>query len=118
MLFFANVVFITQTTLSSSIQTTNSQTTMASNATSPYTMDMNMSLYIPRVDTRSLPRGNRHAAEYETNAADFIGKQFKYQKIGEVDRVDLLRERRHLKASTTTSHSSTSPSGTTRLRHT
>ena len=65
---------------------------MASNATSTYNMDMNMSLYIPRVDTRSLPRGNRHAPEYETNAADFIGKQFKYQKIGDVERVDLLKK--------------------------
>ena len=56
-------------------------------------MNNTMSLYIPRVDTRSLPRGNRHAeAEYEAMAADFIGKQFKYQRIGQVSRVDLLKK--------------------------
>ena len=55
--------------------------------------DETMSLYIPRVDTRSLPQGNRHAeAEYEAMAADFIGKQFKYQRIGKVSRVDLLKK--------------------------
>ena len=55
--------------------------------------DNTMSLYIPRVDTRSLPCGNRHAeAEYEAMAADFIGKQFKYQRIGQVSRVDLLKK--------------------------
>ncbi len=60
--------------------------------TSTYNVDMNMSLYIPRVDTRSLPRGNRHAPEYESNVSDFIGKQFKFQKIGKVERVDLLKK--------------------------
>jgi len=55
--------------------------------------DKTMSLYIPRVDTRSLPRGNCHEeAEYEAMVADFIGKQFKYQCIGQVNRVDLLKK--------------------------
>lgn len=58
-----------------------------------FNFDKTMSLYIPRVDTRTLPRGNRHAeAEYEAMAADFIGKQFKYQRIGQVSRVDLLKK--------------------------
>lgn len=65
---------------------------MASNGSSTFNIDMNMSLYIPRVDTRSLPRGNRHAPEYESMVSDFIGKQFKYQRIGEVERVDLLKK--------------------------
>lgn len=55
--------------------------------------DKTMPLYIPRVDTRSLPIGNRHAeAEYETMTKDFISKQFKYQHIGQVSRVDLLKK--------------------------
>lgn len=55
--------------------------------------DKTMSLYIPRVDTRSLPRGNRHSeSEYEAMVSDFIGKQFKYQRIGQASRVDLLKK--------------------------
>ena len=51
-------------------------------------------IYIPRVDTRSLPR--EHApgsAEYLVSAKEFIAKQFKFQKIGEVDRVDLVSKK-------------------------
>ena len=66
---------------------------MTSTSMNSINFDQTMSLYIPRVDTRSLPRGNRHAeAEYEAMTADFIGKQFKYQRIGQVSRVDLLKK--------------------------
>lgn len=69
------------------------QAEMASTSLNSINFDQTMSLYIPRVDTRSLPRGNRFAeAEYEAMAADFIGKQFKYQRIGQVSRVDLLKK--------------------------
>ena len=53
-----------------------------------------MPLYIPRVDTRSLP--NEHApgsSEYLNSAKEFIFKQFSYQGIGEVDRVDLVSKK-------------------------
>ena len=49
-----------------------------------------MSIYIPRVDTRSLPKVKGSADEYETAAKVFVAKQFKFQKIGEVERVDLV----------------------------
>lgn len=66
---------------------------MANTNTTTNNFDMTMSLYIPLVDTRSLPRGNRHdEAAYESMAADFIGKQFRYQRIGQVNRVDLLKK--------------------------
>lgn len=66
---------------------------MASTSMNSINFDQTMSLYIPRVDTRSLPRGNRYAeAEYEAMTADFICKQFKYQRIGQVSRVDLLKK--------------------------
>jgi hypothetical protein len=56
-------------------------------------VDHNMSVYIPRVDTRSLPRGNRHAeAQYQAMAEEFIAKQFHFQRIGNVERVDLLKK--------------------------
>ena len=53
-----------------------------------------MPLYIPRVDTRSLP--NEHApgsSEYLNSAKEFISKQFSCQGIGEVDRVDLVSKK-------------------------
>lgn len=50
-----------------------------------------MPLYIPRVDTRALPRINPIGSEaYLSDAKEFIAKQFRFQKIGEVDRVDLV----------------------------
>tara|TARA_B100000902_G_scaffold376723_1_gene408147 strand:- start:609 stop:1442 length:834 start_codon:yes stop_codon:yes gene_type:complete len=54
----------------------------------------NMSLYIPRCDTRSLPRYSAYNSdlEYERACSAFIGKQFELQKIGKVDRVDLVRK--------------------------
>ena len=65
------------------------QTIMSSN-----TFNNQMSLYIPRCDTRSLPRYNNYAsdAEYEQACKDFIAKQFRLQKIGLVERVDLVRK--------------------------
>ena len=53
-----------------------------------------MSLYIPRCDTRSLPRYNNYStdAEYEDACKNFIAKQFRLQKIGRVGRVDLVRK--------------------------
>lgn len=94
MLYQLNTVDITLKTLSTKHQKLNDiQETMASISMNSTNFDQTMSLYIPRVDTRSLPRGNRHAeAEYEAMAADFIGKQFKYQRIGQVSRVDLLKK--------------------------
>lgn len=56
-------------------------------------VDHNMSVYIPRVDTRSLPRGNRHAeAQYQAMAEEFIAKQFHFQRIGKVERIDVLKK--------------------------
>ena len=57
----------------------------------------NMSLYIPRCDTRSLPRYNAYNSEleYERACSAFIAKQFELQKIGKVDRVDLVRKTNH-----------------------
>ena len=49
-----------------------------------------LSLYIPRVDTRSLPRVLGDTEEYEAAAKDFIAKQFEYHKVGEVNRIDLI----------------------------
>lgn len=49
-----------------------------------------MSLYIPRVDTRSLPKVKGNIEAYEASAKEFVAKQFKFQKIGKVDRVDLV----------------------------
>ena len=53
-----------------------------------------MSLYIPRCDTRSLPRYNNYEsdADYEDACKNFIAKQFRMQKIGIVERVDLVRK--------------------------
>lgn len=49
-----------------------------------------MSIYIPRVDTRSLPKVKGNNEAYEASAKEFVAKQFKFQKIGKVDRVDLV----------------------------
>lgn len=61
-------------------------------ATSSTSFDNKMSLYIPRCDTRSLPRKERGQTQpqYETEVKSFISKQFKAQRIGEVERVDLV----------------------------
>ena len=53
-------------------------------------VDQKMSLYIPRVDTRALPRVGGNTEEYEEAAKKFIADQFKFQKVGEVNRVDLI----------------------------
>lgn len=62
---------------------------MASFTTS---FDNKMSLYIPRCDTRSLPRMQRGQTEtqYHDSIKEFIIKQFKFQNIGDVERVDLV----------------------------
>ena len=54
--------------------------------------DNKMSLYIPRCDTRSLPRHKPDDTNesYEQRAKTFIANQFRYQKIGNVERVDLV----------------------------
>ena len=39
-------------------------------------LNQKMSLYIPRVDTRSLPRVGGNNEEYEAAAKEFIAKQF------------------------------------------
>ena len=54
-----------------------------------------MSIYIPRVDTRSLPNefGCPGSSEYLSSAKEFISKQFSHQGIGEVDRVDLVSKK-------------------------
>lgn len=61
-------------------------------ATSSTSFDNKMSLYIPRCDTRSLPRKERGQTQpqYEAEVKTFISKQFKAQRIGEVERVDLV----------------------------
>ena len=58
------------------------------------TFNNQMSLYIPRCDTRSLPRYTNFSsdAEYEVACKDFIATQFRLQKIGQVGRVDLVRK--------------------------
>lgn len=58
-----------------------------------------MSLYIPRVDLRSFKnilcpaQAQEHSASMEDPIKLFIAKQFKYQRIGEVERVDLLSKK-------------------------
>lgn len=54
--------------------------------------DNKMSLYIPRCDTRSLPRHRQDDSNesYEQRAKTFIANQFRFQKIGNVERVDLV----------------------------
>ena len=56
-------------------------------------LNQKMSLYIPRVDTRSLPRVGGNDEEYEVAAKEFIAKQFARQLIGEVDRIDLVAKK-------------------------
>ena len=60
---------------------------------SSFNINQKMSLYIPRVDTRSLPRVGGNDEEYEAAAKDFIAKQFAYQKIGDIDRIDLVSKK-------------------------
>jgi len=54
--------------------------------------DSNMSLYIPRCDTRSLPRRARGATdeEYEDIIALHIRNTLEYLRLGTVSRVDIL----------------------------
>ena len=68
---------------------------MASIMTSNNQFDNKMSLYIPRCDTRSLPRrvASMTQEEHEAAVAEFIGKQFRFQKVGDVDRVDVVEKK-------------------------
>ena len=56
-----------------------------------------LSVYIKRVDTRSLPRPPAYTswsnAEFETSAKQFIVKQFLDKHIGKVKRVDLVSKK-------------------------
>lgn len=54
--------------------------------------DIAMSLYIPRVDTRQIP-GKRNNPNFETTASDFISLNFELHKIGDVQRVDLIKKK-------------------------
>jgi uncharacterized coiled-coil protein SlyX len=56
--------------------------------------DSKMSLYIPRCDTRSLPAKTPETSteDYEMQIADFIKKQFQFQRIGTVSRVDVVKK--------------------------
>lgn len=60
--------------------------------TSTTSIETKMSLYIPRCDTRSLPRRANDATDeqYQTTIKAFIADQFKFQRIGIVNRVDLV----------------------------
>ena len=60
-----------------------------------FTQDL--SIYIPRVDTRSLPSvvGNGYAVsgaggEFEDNVKDYMAKIFHSKNIGNIDRIDLI----------------------------
>ena len=70
------------------VKQTIKQTIMSSNTS----FDNQMSLYIPRCDTRSLPRRTDDMTDeqYQTAIKQFIADQFKYQHIGNVARVDLV----------------------------
>ena len=66
-----------------------------SSITNSTAFNKKMSIYIPRVDTRSLPNefGCPGSSEYLSSAKEFISKQFSHQGIGEVDRVDLVSKK-------------------------
>lgn len=55
--------------------------------TSSATNDANLAIYIPRIDTRSLPRFDR-----EEVVKEFIAAKFHEGAIGKVSRVDLLKK--------------------------
>lgn len=52
-----------------------------------------MSLCIPRVDTRSVPSHSESSLPFEDLVKDFIAKQFHYQQIGSPSRIDLLKKK-------------------------
>ena len=53
--------------------------------------DAQMSLYIPRCDARGLPLSHgMNKDDHEAAIADYIGKQFQYQRVGVIDRVDVV----------------------------
>lgn len=56
------------------------------------TFNSQLSLFIPRVDTRSLPKCKEDETDqdYETLVKSFIAEQFHNYNIGSVDRVDLI----------------------------
>ena len=65
-----------------------------SSTTNSFKFNNTMPLYIPRVDTRALSRNHPMGSEeYLAEAKEFIAKQFKFQKIGEVDRIDLVTKK-------------------------
>jgi hypothetical protein len=60
-------------------------------------LTQDLSIYIPRVDTRSLPpivtNGCQFigaTGEFEDNLRDYMAKTFHYNNIGDVDRIDLI----------------------------
>jgi hypothetical protein len=60
-------------------------------------LTQDLSIYIPRVDTRSLPpivtNGCQFigaTGEFEDNLKDYMAKTFHYNNIGDVDRIDLI----------------------------
>ena len=56
------------------------------------TFNPQLSLFIPRVDTRSLPvcKEDESDQDYETSVKTFIAEQFHNYNIGSVDRVDMI----------------------------
>lgn len=56
------------------------------------TFNTKLSLFIPRVDTRSLPKCEEDETDqdYETRVKSFIVEKFHNNNIGSVDRVDLI----------------------------
>lgn len=56
------------------------------------TFNAKLSIFIPRVDTRSLPKCKEDETDqdYETRVKSFIAEQFHNYNIGDVERVDLV----------------------------
>lgn len=56
--------------------------------------DRNMSVYLPRCDSRSLPKPRLVESDiaYEERIIQYVSKTFETQKIGLVNRVDVLRK--------------------------
>jgi hypothetical protein len=63
-------------------------TTTVATTTTSTDFDTKLPIYIPRIDTRSLPR----SWEREDVVKDFIARQFHELSIGKVQRVDLLKK--------------------------
>lgn len=88
MLFLLKVFVTTKQTN----YTTHVKQTIKQIMSSNTSFDNQMSLYIPRCDTRSLPRraDDMTDEQYQTAVKQFIANQFKYQHIGNAARVDLV----------------------------